>query len=147
LEELIADGAPFEGAIIVTAEGPIASPPRPGMILDRQTSRRLLLGLILGQEEAPLALPLVHANAEHSPEAIDLALGRARALIDGSVEISVEGREPVLRIEGADLAKALRTTTTSNPAEPIALRFDAERLAKISDEWRVKVESPAENAR
>jgi vancomycin resistance protein YoaR len=113
---------PFAGAIRVSGGHAVADYPRSGFLLDRATVEARVLGGFLREPRAAVPLDLRPVDPPLDRPKIEEARNRAERLVGGAAELKSETSSASLRLEARDLALALRSRVTTEPA--LELFFD-----------------------
>lgn len=107
---------PYEGAIVVEDEKPVAKPPRAGHRIDRQSAARAVTTALCTKNRAPLDVPLEEVPPARKPAATAAALAIAEELLRAPLTLVGELPPPPAE-EPDDQSRARAPKPTAAKAE------------------------------
>ena len=128
---------PSAGGIEVQGTTVKEVPPRGGHRIDAARARSLLFDAAAAPAARDVDLPLVAATAPLPPDAATAAAAEARSLVAGAITLTATDPPETLTLVPAELGAAL---TTEPDGQRLRLAFVPERLGKLFDAARTRVE-------
>ncbi len=136
---------PFPGSIELSDGELVVDYPRPGLRIDRDRARPLLLEEFITLDRQPVDLPVVDAQPPLSRADLDRARQEAALMLSAPVVLTVPDGSS-LTFSVADLQAAFRATITENPAQ-VELGFDVPTIEQRLDQVRSQFEAAPVDAR
>jgi vancomycin resistance protein YoaR len=141
-EKEAVDDPPFEGAIAVDADKPIAKPPKPGQRVDRELTRRRVVAELSRADRSTVEIALVVRPPLRQGAAVIRALQRAQRLLAGSITLVARVPRNLDHLDDVDRGKKKRKKKRKKTKKrrsqdeadadvrEVAITFEARDLAK-----------------
>ena len=128
---------PFGGGIEVAGGAVKELPPKGGRRVETARAKALLLSAVLAPSPHDVELPLVAAPAPLPADAAREAAAEARALLQGAVTLTSTEPAESVTLSPAELGPTL---TTERDQQRLRLGFVPEKLAKLFEAVRARIE-------
>ena len=135
------DHAPVEGGLRIDGTGVSPVTPRDGTTLDRPGALAAVQATLASAGTGPVELPLRRSEPRIGGAEVDRVVTQARAVLEGPVTITVDGRE--LTADPSALAAALRAVPSGGH---LGLTLDQRRLRAAMAAQLGQVEQPGSEA-
>src|SRR6266545_6681212 len=135
------DHAPVEGGLRIDGTGVSPVTPRDGTTLDRPGALAAVQATLASAGTGPVELPLRRSEPRIGGAEVDRVVTQARAVLEGPVTITVDGRE--LTADPSALAAALRAVPSGGH---LGLTLDQGRLRAAMAAQLGQVEQPGSEA-
>jgi len=135
---------PSNAALVYEKGGVVAHPGQSGFVIDRGTTRQLILAHLSAMNRTALTLPLLRVEPQPDVTALETLRQTAERLIKSGLVL--EAAELPIKIHFSRIELAHLLTLVRGSDGSFKVVFDAESLAQLLRQRRVPVELPAKNA-